>query len=337
MLFYYSSDGKKFISKIEALEYSRRNQKKIGFYYYDDVYRNVDWKTEPPGPLEFYYKAQAQRLRDTYDYLILCYSGGFDSTNILETFFYNNIKLDKIVMVGAFSQDSKKGSDENHNGELYHNAFPTIQKLGLESISEIYDYTEKFDKPESFSITKNYFSWVDETGGWFSPHNWFWKDAPNYIIPKNLGSKRVGIIFGRDKPKLLLNKFYFYDSACTSYGNIQSGDNYDVINFYWDPNFTPILVKQLHVIRNEFLELKKKYPHTDLPDIEKYIYNLRNPLLYKSPKSRTPILSYRDQYLLDKKDSKVYDMYKSGINNINIRLEGLLNIKTIQSVGYSII
>lgn len=327
MSFYYATDGKKFNSKIEALEYKNTTGLNIGFYYHDDIYSKVDWKTEPSGSLDFYYKEQAQRLRDEYDYLILCYSGGYDSTNILETFFYNNIKLDKIVIVGAFSQDSYIGSDENHNGELYNNAFPLIQKLGLESITEIYDYTERFNDVNSFSISQYASEWANATGAWFSPHNWWWKDAGNIVVPKNLGSKKAAIIFGRDKPIILNKKFYFYDTALTSYGNIQSSENYDVINFYWDPKFTPILVKQLHTLKNA---------NAPMYIVEKYIYNLKNPLIFRSGKSKTPLLSLRDQYLHNNYNSKVYDYYVSGLKNISSKID-LQQIRTVHSIGYSLV
>lgn len=328
MSFYYSADGKKFYSKVEALEYKTKSGVNIGLYYHDDVYSKVDWKTEPPGTLDFYYKEQAQRLRDTYDYLILCYSGGYDSTNILETFFYNNIKLDKIVIVGAFSQDSYIGSDENHNGELYYNAFPLIEKLGLQSITEVHDYTEKFNKLSDFSITSYANEWADYTGAWYSPHHWFWRDIEKNIIPTHLGSKKVGIIFGKDKPNLLHNKFHFQDSAAFGYGNIQSTSIYDVINFYWDPNFTPILLKQLHVLKN----LGAYNPHA----IEDHIYNLKNPLLFKSGKSRTSLLSLRDHYIFKKQNSDIYDFYISGITRMNSKID-IRSIRPVHSVGYSVV
>ena len=328
-MFYYSADGKKFNSKVEAVEYKNKNGVNIGFYYHDDVYSKVDWKTEPPGTLDFYYKEQAQRLRDTYDYLILCYSGGYDSTNILETFFYNNIRLDKIVIVGAFGQDSYVGSDENHNGELYYNAFPLIEKLGLQKITKVYDYTENFNKLNSLSIVQYQNEWTDYVGGWYSPHHWFWKDAGNLIIPKEWRSKKVGIIFGRDKPNILFNKFYFFDNALTSYGNIQSSDNYEIINFYWDPNFTPVLLKQVHILKNT--------PNFDPFNVEKYVYNLKNPLVFRSGKSRSSILSLRDQYLFNAKDSDVYKLYISGITRMHSKADMRKITKQIHSIGYSLV
>jgi hypothetical protein len=100
--YFYSKDVAKFKSKIDAIEYSQKTGQEINFYFYDDTYAALDWKKELTPDLDYYYKQQALRLREKYDYLILAYSGGADSTCILETFIHNNIKLDKI------EQDSAK-------------------------------------------------------------------------------------------------------------------------------------------------------------------------------------------------------------------------------------
>ena len=90
---YYSEDNKIFPNRVHAVKYSIDTGKKVYLHYYDEIYTKLNWKIEPPEPIEYYYKEQAQRIRDQYDYLILCYSGGYDSTNILETYHFNNIKL----------------------------------------------------------------------------------------------------------------------------------------------------------------------------------------------------------------------------------------------------
>ena len=83
---YYFDDGSRFSSKIEALQYSLKLQKNFRLYYFDEVFSSIDWSIEPLNTLQYHYKQQAQRIRDEYDYVILCYSGGADSTNILETY-----------------------------------------------------------------------------------------------------------------------------------------------------------------------------------------------------------------------------------------------------------
>lgn len=351
---YYSDDGTIFMSKIQATEYGIKTGQKISFYYHDNEWDKCDWTSEPVNSLDYYYKEQAQRIRDTYDYVILCYSGGYDSTNILETFHFNNIKLDKIITVGALSQDSASGVDENHNGELYHNVFPYIKELGLESITEVYDYTTYFSNINNFSITQYTNEWADYTGGWYSPHNFFWRDLEKFVVPAGLENKKVAIIFGRDKPALFygpsskpqgslgLNGFYFRDNSVNSYGNIKGTDNCDRINFYWDPLAPNILIKQLHIIKKVYdIDMRFSYdPEVGVMNIsntntDKLVYNLRRPLVYKSPKSKTGIISLRDTYLKNKQNSDIYSFYLAGINRLNNKLK-THQLKPITSKFYKL-
>jgi hypothetical protein len=328
-MYYYSADGTKFSSKIEALEYGKNKKQKIQFHYYDNLYEKLNWSIEPPESLDYYYLEQAKRIRDSYDYVILCYSGGYDSSNILETFHFNNLRLDKIVTVGAFNEDNLTNSDENHNGEIYHNVFPYLKELNLESITQVVDYSKLFENIKNFSINKYDSNWVDHMGGWFSPHNWFWRDLEKYVVPPEYKNKKVAIIFGRDKPSLFskmmlrtdkLDGFYFRDTPVTSYGNVSAESNCDRINFYWDPNYPLILLKQLHVLRKyHFIKrMDVKYlPHIPVNDI---VYNLRRKILFKSPKSPTNILSLRDNFLKHKQNNDVYSLYEKGISEIKHRL-----------------
>jgi len=322
---YYFDDGKFFKSKISAIEYGRKNKLSFKLYYHDETYSNVDWSVEPSQNLDYYYLEQAKRIRDTYDRVILCYSGGYDSTNILETFYYNNLTLDKIVTVGAFSQDSKPGVDENHNGEIYHNVFPYLKSLNLEKITQIIDYTTLFDDPSNFSIFQYGENWVDEIGIRLSPHNWFWRDIEKYIVPETWKNKTVAILFGKDKPTLFWSNgsvvskvkyknfkpgFAFSDTAIKNYGNIESFENTNRINFYWDYSYPFILIKQLHILNRAYIA------GYDIGNPDKLIYNLKTPLVFKSPKSIHNHLSLRDYFLLKKKNSSLYKFYLDGIRRL---------------------
>lgn len=313
-MFYYFSDGTTVYSKVKALEYKHKTNLEPSLYYYDDIYSKINWTINPPHTLEYYYKAQAQRIRDEYDYVILCYSGGIDSTNVLETFYYNNIKIDKIVSIGALSQDSASGVDENHNGELYKNVFPTIEKLGLNNIFEVIDYTNYFDSVKNLSVSNYASDWVYETGAWFSPHQWFWKDVEKYIVPHEFRDKKVAIIFGKDKPNLVhktyngqkIYGFCFSDLELGSYSaDFRVKTNLERINFYWDPNFPLVLIKQLHTI----IEKRAYDVHPD-----KVVYNLKNPLIFKSPKSKSNVFSLRDSFLMKKKNSDIFNFWLDGVN-----------------------
>jgi hypothetical protein len=342
-MFYYAADKALFSSKLPAVTHSKNTNNQLWYYYHDDVYKCVDWKTEPAESLNYYYIEQALRLREKYEYLILFYSGGYDSTNILETFHYNNIKIDKIVIVGATSQDTYSGDDTNRNGELYANAYPYINKLGLSSITETIDYSTYFNDINNFSISSYADSWPEFTGSWFSPHHWFWHDVEKFVIPKTIMSKKVGLIFGRDKPSLTThNTFSFTDTVLSAYGNIDSTENADRINFYWDPGNSNILVKQLHVIKR----FKDAVAHSSMGlqqnqifgkhDTNSIIYNLRQPLIYKSPKSRSTLFSGRDSFLLNKQGSDVHKFYAAGMNH-TLGANKELMMRPIYTREYSIV
>lgn len=94
---YWEVNGNYFFDKFECLRYATQIQKyDVKYHFYDSAYRSLDWSKEPSDDLKDMYKNRAQQLRDEYDYLILSFSGGSDSTNILRTFIDNDIKLDEI-------------------------------------------------------------------------------------------------------------------------------------------------------------------------------------------------------------------------------------------------
>ena len=334
--FYYAEDDTKFPNKIEALQYRNKTNKKIYFYYYDELFDKVNWKIEPTQSLDQLYRQQAQQIRDEYDYVILLYSGGYDSTNILETFYYNNIKLDKIVVTGPFKQDEHSDTDNYHNGEIYRNAFPYLKKLGLDSITQVVDYTEMYGDVRNFSVYHMGGEWVNEIGSRFSPHHWFWRDLDHHIVPHSHQNKKVAIIWGTDKPMMKNNNgelyFSFPDSAITSYGRNSQPFRHNVtnINFYWDPLNPFVLLKQLHLLTNHY----KLTNHLMAgEETVKIIYNLKKPLLYKSPKTLGTALAIRDNFLLGHKNSDIYKFYDMGMSNLITKF-GRKNLDNVYSKRY---
>jgi hypothetical protein len=97
---YYIVDGKIFKHKVYAMqEATRKNLKPadIAWVFNDDVYSKIDWKVSNGLPLTEYYRQRALQLRAKYDYLILAFSGGGDSTNVLDSFVLNGIHIDEVV------------------------------------------------------------------------------------------------------------------------------------------------------------------------------------------------------------------------------------------------
>jgi hypothetical protein len=324
--FYYDELGEKYYSKFEAI----RSNRKVALYFYDKEFLAFDWKTEPRESLSELYKLRAQQLRDKYDYLILAYSGGIDSTNMLESFYYNNIHIDEIIMVGAFSQDLYHGSDENHNGEIYYNCIPTLQMMNLKNTKITYhDYTKLFDTPEKFlsynDIDKKYL--IDDIH--FSIHHRWWS-TPSLVNTDN-STRKKAIIFGTDKPNFSNENSRYYTSfnafSVSDYGNHslykEYSDNLDREFFYWTPDMPKVLSKQLHMLSNFYNEnvILKKLITSDIffsskyykDIVQKIIYNnIKNSLRFKSQKSNN-ILSLRDTFIMKNKNSKIYEDYRKQI------------------------
>jgi hypothetical protein len=253
--------------------------------------------------------------------------------------------------VGAFSQDSRHGVDENMNGETYHNAWPYLKELGLESITQTVDYSTSFNDMGNFTISQYESNWIDHIGACFSPYSYFWRDLERHVVPSNWAGKKTCILFGRDKPVLYysrdflstalpsgnmkLNSFCFMDAPVTSYGNSIGFEKCDRISFYWDPTFPEILIKQLHVLKKVYeINLTASYDKDLGANIlsgmttNQIIYNLKRPLAFKSAKNKSKILSSRDNFMLNKQDSKIYQMYSSGINLIN-QIVGINNMSSV--------
>ena len=83
---YYTVGGIKMYSQIEAVEISNKLDLPIKWHFNDEVFSSLDWTVEPTETLAELYKKRCEQLREKYDYLVLYYSGGADSDNILNHF-----------------------------------------------------------------------------------------------------------------------------------------------------------------------------------------------------------------------------------------------------------
>lgn len=356
-MFYYSNDEKVFPSKIEALFYKHATGNEISFYYYDDVYKSIDWTIEPVSNLQELYKFQAEKIRSEYDYVILCYSGGYDSNQILDTFYQNKIKLDKIVMIGSFSQDDDPMSDANRNLEARLNGIPYINQLGLENITEKIDYSIFFDDIRKLSIFNYGTEWFNHIGSAISPIHWFWNDIENYIVPIQWRDKKTAIIFGIERTGLRSDHngklgFQFTDAA---YGNgiTRKTDYSQRIMFFWDHNFPDIVIKQLHVQQNAMYKLMDKLKINKYEALEmvrkasfnmlcpktggmrSFLYSTPRVSVYKSQKSKNTALSLSDSFLMQHQTSDLYKFYTDGIKKLEKKIP-INKIQYVSSRFYSI-
>jgi len=339
--FYYDDTGNIFSSRTQALT----SQTPCFFNFHDQFFQKQNWSCEPAQTIHSLYKQRAEQIRNKYDYLVLCYSGGIDSTQILETFYYNNIHIDEIVMVGAFSQDSFKGSDENHNGEIYTNCLTTLSKMNLPNTKiTMLDYSKYFNNINSFTLIKEYGSdFYEHLGVRTSVSRLFWNDLDKYVnSPDN-----TAYIFGRDKPNMFYDPVhkkygvYFIDYSYLT-GVRETYRNGDTINFYTDPDCFELMLKQFYTIKNfhnQNLVSFKPYQETYKLDhnyIKNVIYNLKNPLSYLGKKSTFTFLSNKDMFMMNNKSSDMFKIYTDSLIKLKSKLNVMKTQPPIHSKSYFI-
>jgi hypothetical protein len=97
---HYTYKDKIYFSRAEALDemlLTGDYEGRMWFWYNDDVFKQYNWSHPVHIQLKELYKIRAQQLRDKYKYLVLAFSGGSDSVQILNTFLKYNIFIDEII------------------------------------------------------------------------------------------------------------------------------------------------------------------------------------------------------------------------------------------------
>lgn len=322
--YYNSATGHVYDNRYDAIiDKYVHNKTTVHLYYRDEEYDKINWKTAPQESLNDLYKRRAQQIRDKYDYIVLCYSGGIDSTNMLESFYYNNIHIDEIVSVGSFSQDRDKQTDINHNREIYDNVIPNLNRFHLPNTKKtVIDYTEYFRSLDSFTLYRQYNAeYYKYIGAYPSVTYLFWYDLHRFL---NL-RRNSAIVYGAEKPFINVDensRFYMQlsDLTIASYSQYCL-DGISRLNFYSDPDAEFIIRKQHHIMKDYYIDNvmvdKKMTPDEFDRDYfriaHSLVYNIKNPLNYVAKKSSSTFLSIRDTYLREKTNSDIAGLYSKAM------------------------
>jgi hypothetical protein len=265
---FYQIGGKVFWDKASALiEGSKLGLKfsDLKWNFNEEVFSATDWLAEPIGSVRDFYMARARQLREKYDYIILNLSGGADSTTVLYSFIQAGLFIDEVVV-----RHSSSTQKTDYNNQIFHasNEFSEFEYAAkpllkwLKNVSPktkitIHDFSKDVLTGEQL-WDENFIYWTGDyvTPGCIVRYN----HATNIEDLKNFDKgKRIGIIFGTDKPRIVLknNKLYllFVDRPVHSATPVQVNNgfaNTKVELFYWSPELPSMLVKQAHEIKRWF-------------------------------------------------------------------------------------
>jgi hypothetical protein len=282
------NEDKKYFNKSAAIMEAQKHEHAwVEFNFHDDTFANSNPMVEPDEDLLELYRQRAQQLRDEYDYLVLSYSSGCDSTNILHAFLHNDIKLDEIFCYGPFSTQQGRTwqhdpLNRNRMGEKYE-----LLKTSANNYREIdlvaIPYLKELSKTYDFKLTL--YDWTDDLVDSFTDQDWVWHEtrcrlAPSCFARNRLHNarqhldlvdkgKKVAFIYGIDKPRVILkdNQWYFsfldimFDMGAGP-SAIATGQHWEHDEFfYWTPDMPEITIKQAHMIKRYVEEHPETLPY----------------------------------------------------------------------------
>jgi hypothetical protein len=246
-------NGRGFLRKFEAFKYaSILKTDEIFFYYHNHIWENFDRSLLGKIPLPDLYKQRAQQLRDRYSHLVLHFSGGSDSYNILHTFLKHKIKLDEIVVKWPKILSDKKFYTPNANDTSARNALsewdyaiePVLKRISNSNPEikiTIVDYAENLMSKKIIGTMNKK---LDHNNYFYSNYTpaVFFMSANIDKFDARYKPENTAHIFGIEKPVLSENSdgiyFHFLDHAMDMLiVNPELGTKEP---FYWTADF-PIL------------------------------------------------------------------------------------------------
>lgn len=271
---YWEVDNHYFFSKAECLRYaSSIKNYNVSFHYHDEFYNSLQWHTEPSESLDELYKRRAQQIRDKYDYIILSFSGGSDSYNVLDVFLKNGIHIDCVATsypIQAIEKlkpyfnpkDRSAGNVIFEYTEVAHPKLLEVAKLSPKTEIAVLDHTNTaIDMLTSGKLHLMPVGGIGAAPGL----------AGHYLIGQKVReySEKGKAVYltGVDKPKIGYNprskRFgtYFEDISLVL-GNWTkdafNGYNPYVEHFYYTMDMPEVWQKQLHILKRVLEPLMNK-------------------------------------------------------------------------------
>lgn len=273
-----------FTKKYDALKFANQtNQIDVRFYFHDHIWKSFDRSQLGKTPLTTLYRDRALQLREKYDHLVLHYSGGSDSHNILHTFLNNNIRLDEISVKWAkplrdgkfYNPNNVDKSAKNSASEWDFSIKPTLDfiKSKYPDIKiTIVDFTENLNSlPTSVSAVEEAILDIKLYRGALG--SFVQRYDPNVELKSSIKSisRKVGHIFGLEKPLLTVkdNNVYmrFSDAALETALLPNNMVENTAELFYWAHEFPQLPLEQAYQVA---LYFKNNPQYRDLLWPEKF-------------------------------------------------------------------
>jgi hypothetical protein len=256
---YYLVGQKRFLNKVAALIEVTKVQKPLAWDFSAHVFQAQLAKPRLDVPLLQLYKERAQQLREKYDYLILAYSGGSDSDNILKAFIDNGIKLDEVWCDWPKAIIEKSGYIPNLNtdatnmaSEWYYVIEPELKKLATTNpeikihLSDCSVNPQEEDNETTLQV-------ISAMSVYSSMQRW--RYIREYLEKKQ---SKAALVLGMDKVVPAQAGLYYGFSFTDGSTFFKSGIAHSAEYFYWTPDFPAIITEQAYRVW-DYLKLNAQY------------------------------------------------------------------------------
>jgi hypothetical protein len=346
---YYTVDSVEFDSKIRAFLYASENNKEVKWNFNNRAFRTHNWSVEPTETLDQLYDERSRNIRESYDYVIISYSGGSDSHNILMSFIRQGLFVDEIIinhtnkLTDKYTDlDPQNKTSKNAAAEWHLHAYPMLKEISKKipkTKITILDMSDSlFESLESVGDA----SWILNKR---EQMNLVGMTRFNYVhfdsVRKNFDKgKKIGLVVGIEKPRTAIDNGNFYITFQDRPANVVTMAEYikDYTNskielFYWSPDALKILSKQAHVIKKwleAFPENQMLWKAWVPPETFRLVHEriLRSLLYttwdnswYQVDKAVKDWYSEFDSWFYDHySDSKAFHIWKEGIEYVDTNL-----------------
>jgi len=252
---FYRVGADVFNHKIHALAAATRTKQPVTWEFGNKVWDNLDWKTNDGLGVLYWYRQRAHQLRDTYDYLILAFSGGADSSNIANVFMSENLKIDEVWCDQPLNHiEDYKFNTQDVSASNMPSEWQFAIKPQLNRIKQLTDW--KITLTDSLAAMSDEDSEDTLEISQYAAYTTVkrWRALDDLVKKANATHKRVGVIVGIEKPNFkLINGVlcsYFMDQAIQYSSEFNSQLQREVEFFYWSTDMPQLVRSQCHAVAN---------------------------------------------------------------------------------------
>jgi hypothetical protein len=268
---YFSVGNQNLYSKLDAIQMSMRTGESVQWHFNDDVFKKQDWTAEPETDIKTMYRERAQAIRDQFDYVVVMFSGGADSTTILDSFIDNNIPIDEVFM-HQWIKYQPEGADSYMNTEITYSALPYLKR----KLPTAWNTTVRLHDPSDYALAQlNNADFRQRSNRevnnihnlqMISLHHNLHRRFPEYVKLIEQG-KRIVFVWGEAKPHVTYdlekNKHFFYFEDHYAHApqprdQEQNDPACQHEQFYDDPQYPQIKIKQAHLLLNVLKQIKHR-------------------------------------------------------------------------------